>query len=117
MPMPIDTNDTQRNDALLETGNRMTTLRKERSVTQDELGKRMGFNGNAVSRIENGRVNMRVTTYFDIVEILQVTPNEMCPRRLLAGTPLERYNELNRAGRDLLHGMIDVLLGEPGNRA
>ncbi len=115
--MPLDTNDAWHKDALMETGNRVTALRKERNVTQDELGKRVGFNGNTVSRIENGRVNMRLTAYFDIVAILQVTPNDMCPRRLLDGTPLERYNELSRTGRDLLHGLIDVLLGEPSNRA
>ena len=115
--MPLDTNDAWHKDALMETGNRVTTLRRERSVTQDELGRRVGFNGNTVSRIENGRTNMRVTTYFDIIAILQVTPNEMCPLRLLEGSPLERYNELNSTGRDLLHGMIDVLLGEPNNRA
>ena len=39
-----------------------------------------------------------------------MTPNDICPRRLLAGTPLKRYEELNRKSRDILRGLIGVLI-------
>lgn len=98
---------------LLETGNRVADARTRRSITQTELAQRAncGLNGNGVSRIENGRINMRITQFFSISEALSVTPNDLCPIRLLRGTPLERYDRLNQQSRDTLKGFIDVLLG------
>ena len=110
--MPTDTNSARREADLRESGNRIGTLRKGRSITQDGLAKRLGdaFTSNTVSRIENGHFDMRVSSYFEIAGIFQVTPNDICPRRLLAGTPLERYEELNRKSRDILRGLIGVLI-------
>ena len=69
-----------------------------------------GITGNGVSRIETGKTDLRVTIFFRFSEVLQVTPNDLCPGHLLAGTPLERYNLLNDNSRNTLRQMIDVLL-------
>ena len=95
---------------LVETGNRIADTRDARSITQEDLGSRVGINGNAVSRIETGKNNLRVVTFYKIATALQVTPNDLCPEYLLNGTPLERYSLLNPKSRNSLRQFIDVLL-------
>ena len=96
---------------LIETGNNIAALRNARSITQEELGARAGgISGNGVSRIETGKTDLRVTLFFRFSEALQATPNDLSPRRLLVGTPLERYDLLNRRNRETLRQFIDVLL-------
>ena len=71
--MPTDTNSARREADLRESGNRIGTLRKGRSITQDGLAKRLGdaFTSNTVSRIENGHFDMRVSSYIFGVNSLQ----------------------------------------------
>lgn len=95
---------------LVETGNRIADTRNARSITQEDLGSRVGINGNAVSRIETGKTNLRVVTFYKIAKALHVTPNDLCPAHLVKGTPLERYSQLNPKSRNSLRQFIDVLL-------
>lgn len=110
-------NDSGRNPNLIETGNNIANLRNDRSITQEDLGSRVGgISGNGVSRIETGKTDMRITVFYRFSEELQVTPNDLCPRHLLAGTPLERYYLLDDDSRESLRQIIDVLLNGQNER-
>ena len=105
-----DTRDRQ------ETGRNIHLLRREKDISQDELAERIGHkaNGNTVSRIENGHIDVRMSTFFSISEALSVTPNEICPRRLLKGTPLELYQDLKPQDRKIIGSIISALLTNRG---
>lgn len=68
-----------------EIGSFLAELRKEKNLTQDELGEQIGVTNKTVSRWENGN-------YFPPVEILQMLSNfyEVSINELLSG---ERLNE------------------------
>lgn len=95
-----------------EVGANIALIRRKKDITQDELAERIGHHAiaNTVSRIENGHTNMRMNTFFNISSALMVTPNDICPRRLIEGTPLEYYRDLNFDSRQMIGDMILVML-------
>ena len=102
---------------LVESGELIAALRNHSEITQDVLAERVNatlgekvINRKTISRIETGNYDPHLTTFFGIVEGLSVTPNEISPRKLLAGTPLERYGELNKNSLKQLRRMIDILI-------
>lgn len=58
------------------TGERIKKLRKERGLTQQELGQMLGVQKSAIAKYENGRVpNLKKETIAKLAEIFHVTPN------------------------------------------
>ena len=57
-------------------GHKIKTLRKEKGLTQEELGKLIGVQKSAVAKYENNRVeNIKRSTIFKLAEILEVDPS------------------------------------------
>ena len=57
-------------------GDRIKKLRKERGLTQQELGSMLGVQKSAIAKYENGRVsNLKKDTISKLAEIFQVSPN------------------------------------------
>lgn len=57
-------------------GDRIKKLRKEKGLTQQELGKLLGVQKSAIAKYENGRVsNLKKDTISKLAEIFQVSPN------------------------------------------
>ena len=86
-------------------------------LTQQGLSKRMGgdVSDQIISRYENGGNHMRVGTYFKFVETFGVTPNQLCPIRLLAhlGTLPTDYPSLPLERRIMVDEIIRSFLNNP----
>lgn len=58
------------------TGERIKKLRKEKGLTQQELGEMLGVQKSAIAKYENGRVpNLKKETISKLADIFNVTPN------------------------------------------
>jgi len=57
------------------TGQLIENARKNAHITQDELAKRLGSNKSYISRIENGKTEPKVSTFYRIAEALGLTVN------------------------------------------
>ena len=55
-------------------GRRIAAFRKERGLTLEELGERVGLSQGQMSRLENGRQGLRSATLLRIAEALGVQP-------------------------------------------
>ncbi|MGN6189236.1 MAG: helix-turn-helix transcriptional regulator [Conexibacter sp.] len=58
-------------------GREIRRLRRERDLSQEELGRRAGVHPNYIGRIERGAQDMRVTTLLSIVTGLDATLAEV----------------------------------------
>ena len=58
------------------TGDIIKRLRKQKGLTQQELGKLLGVQKSAIAKYENGRVsNLKKETISKLAEIFNVSPN------------------------------------------
>ena len=57
----------------LNMGNVIRRLRTEHSVTQEELAARIGTNKSYISRVETGRTEPKVSTFYRIIAALGLT--------------------------------------------
>ena len=58
------------------TGERIKKLRKEKGLTQQQLGELLGVQKSAIAKYENGRVpNLKKETLTKLAEIFNVSPN------------------------------------------
>lgn len=91
------------------TGDVIKRKRKEKGLTQEELGKLLGVNKGAVSKWEAGRVqNIKRSKLLQLAKILDVSPNELLDDyeekpgafripvlgRVPAGVPIEEIEEV-----------------------
>ena len=60
----------------MDIGKKIKQLRKERNITQSELGKRMGISQQQIAQYENGRLNPKLETLHRIADALQI-PHSM----------------------------------------
>ncbi|MDO9152284.1 MAG: helix-turn-helix transcriptional regulator [Paludibacter sp.] len=57
------------------TGQLIVNARKNANMTQDELAKRVGSNKSYISRIENGKTEPKVSTFYRIAGALGLSVN------------------------------------------
>ena len=64
---------------LVETGNRIRSLRKKKHMTQMGMAEKIGneCSGNMISRYENGEKEMGIRRFADIARVLEVSPAEL----------------------------------------
>lgn len=90
------TNDTER-DRLAEVGGRIRTARDARGLNLHELARLSGISASALSLIETGQRDLRITSLCRIAGALRVTAGE-----LLDGRDKEdRQQEARQGGYDL----------------
>ncbi len=58
-------------------GSRIRTIREERGMTQAELSEKAGISLPHVSDIELGKVEMRISTFRRVIEVLQVSADSI----------------------------------------
>ena len=58
-------------------GNKLHTLRRQKSMTQAEVAEKSGLSDRTYADIERGSVNMRLETLLRICNTLNVTPDEI----------------------------------------
>lgn len=93
-----------------EVGQNIMRFRDELDMTQAELAEKIGAEATKISKIERGTRNLYMSAFFSIAVALSVTPNDLCPHRVLVGTPLELYNQLTSSERAIIASMIKTLL-------
>lgn len=90
------------------TGDVIKRKRKEKGLTQEELGKLLGVHKGAISKWESGRVqNIKRSQLIELARILEVSPNELLDRRekpsykripvlgrVAAGEPTEQIEDI-----------------------
>ena len=99
---------------LAGTGDKIRLWRNRRGYTQEALAERMGGNctGKQVSYWENGVHEIGLQSFFRIVEVLGVTPNDLSPGRLLESAETRQnplYPRLEAADRENVDFMISRL--------
>jgi putative transcriptional regulator len=62
---------------LKKLGQKIREIRKEKNITQIELGYRCNFEQPSIARIEAGRTNPNILTLKKIAEALDVSPEEL----------------------------------------
>lgn len=81
----------------IKTGNFLRDLRKERNLTQEELGELLGVTNKTISRWENGQYFPPVESLIQLGEIFNVTVNE-----ILAGARLDSTNYQPKAEENIV---------------
>jgi transcriptional regulator with XRE-family HTH domain len=85
---------------------RIQELRKERLLSQKDLGEILGVSNKAVSKWENGESMPQMKTILKMAEVFEISPNE-----LLSGTKLD-INENNNTQADDTNEKYDNLKEE-----
>ena len=73
--------DMQAQTDAYDVGGRIRDVRRLRKMSQEQLAERVGCSMNTVSRIEVGQSNMGLSSFLKYAEALDVTPNDLAPRR------------------------------------
>lgn len=105
------------NPDLVEVGNRIRQIRKEKRMTQQELADQIGIADKHLSRLEMGVTNMKLDTFFTVAAALGVSPNDISPKRFTPEQPqsalagLEgKYNQLNESQKQIVCATMNALL-------
>lgn len=61
---------------MLEIGEKIRNLRKQKNLTQEELGERTDLTKGYISQLERGLSSPSMDTFFAIIEVLGVTPEQ-----------------------------------------
>ena len=98
------------NKDILELGKNIQSIRKEKHMTQKELGQAAFMSDKALSRIENGNIIPGIDKIYSIADALNVPPLALGPQRF--------RDELlmNRTSNDLLHNYYWKQLDEEKQR-
>lgn len=76
-------------------GKFIASLRKEKGLTQEELGQRVGVTNKTVSRWENGNYMPDIELLVPLGEILGVSVNELLAGELLSGEQFRKQADEN----------------------
>lgn len=66
---------------VIEVGLNIQKQREIMGLSQEELGNEIGSSGQTISKYETGTREMGINRLFEICDVLQVTPRELCPER------------------------------------
>ncbi|HTZ85566.1 MAG TPA: helix-turn-helix transcriptional regulator [Solirubrobacteraceae bacterium] len=100
-------------------GERVRELRKERGLTQAELGSKIGTDAGRISRYEGGRITPSLEALVRLADVLEVSVDylvrEGVPRRSLDGVDLgplgEHLGDLAELSEDDRAALLRVLDG------
>ena len=67
-------------------GNKIKSLRKEKNITQNELGKRIGVKNNTISAYERGAISTDQDVLFKLADVFGVSINDFFPYDEVAET-------------------------------
>ena len=105
------------NPDFIEVGDLIRKCRENASMTQADLSEKAGFGEKTLSRLEMGKSNMRIDTFFTLADALGVTPNDIAPSRLTSKrkdhrfTDLEsKFNHLNEKQKQLIYDTMASLM-------
>ena len=92
-------------------GQRFTRLRKQRNITQEELGERIGVSGQAVSKWENDASMPDISLLVQLSEILGVSLDELLGKEVPA-TKIVPAEERKNTDEMVLRIRVDSVEGD-----
>jgi transcriptional regulator with XRE-family HTH domain len=95
----------------MNVGERIKRLRKERNLTQEELGSRMGLLPSNVARYENGRNEPRKAMLARFAEAFGLTPQELLTEALVV------QDDLAAADPEMASLFREIITLSEGDRA
>jgi len=104
-------------------GKRLREARKARGYSQGELGKRVKLSVNDISRYERGQVSPTLENFVKIVEILEVSSDELLfehgsapkpqePRNLKLWERLLEIEQFDRRDQEAVIRLIDAMVAK-----
>lgn len=81
-------------------GQRIKELRKERSLTQEKLAELIGIDTRNLIKIENGQTFPRVNTLDKLIEVFDITPDEILRTEHLKDTEYLKRKIIDKLNSD-----------------
>lgn len=81
-------------------GKRIKELRKERSLTQEKLAELIGIDTRNLIKIENGQTFPRVNTLDKLIEVFDITPDEILRTEHLKDTEYLKRKIIDKLNSD-----------------
>ncbi len=81
-------------------GKRIKELRKERSLTQEKLAELIGIDTRNLIKIENGQTFPRVNTLDKLIEVFDITPDEILKTEHLKDTEYLKRKIIDKLNSD-----------------
>ncbi len=81
-------------------GKRIKELRKERSLTQEKLAELIGIDTRNLIKIENGETFPRVSTLDKLIEVFDITPDEILKTEHLKDTEILKNKIIDKLNND-----------------
>ena len=81
-------------------GKRIKELRKERSLTQEKLAELIGIDTRNLIKIENGETFPRVNTLEKLIEVFDITPDEILRTEHLKDTEILKNKIIDKLNSD-----------------
>lgn len=91
-------------------------IRRERGMTQEQLGETVGVDPNSISRIERGRLIPALPTLIDICNALGIGADTILAAYVAADTPIrwtplaEKLKELELEKQHKIETILDCLI-------
>lgn len=102
------------NSKIYSFGERLSSIRRERNMTIEELASRMKTNTGQIWRLEKGRSNPRLETIQRICRVLDVRIQELVPSEKEYSDKdrefVENYKALGKANREKLQKMLALIV-------
>ena len=77
----------------MEIGEKLRNLRVQKNLTQEELGERTDLTKGYISQLERDLSSPSMETFFTILEVLGVTPEEFFREECAASSGLSRRRQ------------------------
>jgi len=84
------------------TGNTLKKLRREAGLTQKKLAERVGVSQAHIAKIEQGKVDPRLSTVNRILQVLTVTKQNRCKDIMTKGVLFAKPNDTILGGSDVM---------------
>lgn len=81
-------------------GKRIKELRKERAITQEKLAELIGIDTRNLIKIENGETFPRVNTLDKLIEVFDITPDEILRTEHLKDTEILKNKIIDKLNSD-----------------
>lgn len=81
-------------------GKRIKELRKEHSLTQEKLAELIGIDTRNLIKIENGQTFPRVNTLDKLIEVFDITPDEILKTEHLKDTEILKNKIIDKLNSD-----------------
>ena len=97
-------------------GQAIQRIRKERGMTQEQLGEKVGVDPNSISRIERGRLIPALPTLIDICNALGTGADSILAAYIAADTPIrwtplaEKLGGLDLETQHKIEAILDCLI-------